>query len=110
MCERRDVRITRLCELPGVPIGTDQLDVLNVDAEGCEHVRAPLVLVVGERLTGPLARDEHAPAPVAQVLTPMRLSPAVTRLQTRPRVHRLDAVAQPVRTSRRTGLVAQCLT
>ena len=79
------------------------------DAEGFQEPCLAVGAVVGERLAGPLARDQDAAPGVAEVLAAVSLAPAVPGPQAGARVLGLDAVAQPVRASRRAGFVAQCL-
>src|SRR5208337_5528597 len=75
-----------------------------------EHLGQPCLAVgavVGQRLAGPLAGDQHAPPGVAEVLAAMRLALAATRAQPRPGVLGLDSEAEPVRAGGRAWLVTQ---
>ena len=96
------VVVARLDRFPGVPGWVGCRKTEHPGQPG-----APVGPVVGQRLAGPLARHQDAPPGVAEVLAAVGLALAGPRLQARPGVAWLDAVAEPVRAGRRARFVPQ---
>jgi hypothetical protein len=89
---------------PGVPG--------RVGCRNTEHPQQPVLpvgAVVGQRLAGPLARDQDPAPGVAEVVGVVGLALAGAGGQAGPGVLGLDAVPQPVRAPRRARLEPQRL-
>src|SRR5690348_9102548 len=98
------VVVTRLDGFPTVGGG--------VGCRKTEHLGQPglaVAAVVGERLAGPLTRDQHPATGVAEMLASVRLALAGAGDQARAGVLGLDAIPQPVRARRRARLEPQRL-
>ena len=98
------VRVARRDGLPGV--------AGRVGCRNTERPQQPVLAVgpvVGQRLAGPLAGDQHPAPGVAEVIGVVGLALAPAGGQAGPGVLGLDAVAEPVRAPRRARLVPQRL-
>ena len=97
------IRVARGDGFPGVPG--------RVGCRNTERTQQPVLAVgpvVGQGLAGPLARDQHPPPGIAQMIGVMGFALAPAGSLAGPGVLGLDAVPQPVRAGRRARLVAQC--
>jgi hypothetical protein len=65
----------------------------------------PVGAVIGQRLAGPLARDQHPAPGITEVIGIVGLALAPAGDQARPGVLGLDAVPEPVRAGRRARLI-----
>ena len=98
------IRVGRGDGFPGVPG--------RVGCRNTERAQQPVLAVgavVGQRLTGPLARDQHPAPGVAEVIGVVGLALAPAGDQAGPGVLGLDAVPEPVRAPRRARLIPQRL-
>jgi hypothetical protein len=98
------IRVTRGHDLPGIAGG--------VSCRKTERLQEPLLAIgamVGQRLAGPLAGDQHPPPGVAEVIGVVGLALAPAGNQAGPHVLGLDTVAEPVRAGRRARLEPQRL-
>jgi hypothetical protein len=98
------VRVARGNGFPGVPG--------RVGCRNIERLQEPVLAVgavVGQRLAGPLARDQHPAPGIAEVIGVMGLALAPAGDQARPGTLGLDAVPQPVRAPRRARLIPHSL-
>src|SRR5271157_5252968 len=96
------VRVAGFDRFPGVPA---RISCRNPQRAG--EPGPPVGAVVGQRLAGPLAGDQDAASGVAEVFAAVGFALAGARAQAWPGVLGLDAVAEPVRSGRRAGFVAQ---
>lgn len=95
-------------EVPAVVVGLLRALVAAGRGEDGELVADPVAavgFVVGQRLAGPGAGDEDAPAAEAEGVAPVGFALATAGRLPGAGVLRLDAVAQPVRARRGTRFV-----
>src|SRR6185312_8068594 len=96
------ILVSRRYGFPGVP-----------GRVGCRNTEGPqqpvlaVGAVVGQRLAGPLTRDQDPPPGVAEVIGVVGFALAPAGSLARPGVLGLDAVAEPVRAPRRARLIPQ---